>query len=171
MRSHNTNILVTQAHVCQNSKQVKVLKFNVSEQSVVLCTQAVNVLVWSCLGVSHCALCTGEPCITLACIHCQLSSPTWTWNKQLSCWWAVHSQFVCLTCPVIKIIICIISNPVNGTNTDVNYVVSSIIDICIQFHYIIVDNVTNCLVCRYTGGSKRPQFMSVSLYQYLSQFM
>ena len=55
MRSHNTNILVTQAHVCQNSKQVKVLKFNVSEQSVV-CTQAVNVLVWSCLSVSHCAL-------------------------------------------------------------------------------------------------------------------
>jgi len=117
------------------------------------------------------SLCTGEPCITLACIHCQLSSPTWTWNKQLSCWWAVHYQFVCLTCPVIKIMICIISNPVNGTNTDVSYVVSSIIDICIQFHYIIVDKVTNCLVCRYTGGSKRPQFMSVSQYQYLSQFM
>ena len=56
MRSHNTNILVTQAHVCQNSKQVKVLKSNVSEESAVLCTQAVNVLVWSCLGVSHCAL-------------------------------------------------------------------------------------------------------------------
>ena len=40
MRSHNTNILVTQAHVCQNSKQVKVLKLNFSEHSVV-CTQAV----------------------------------------------------------------------------------------------------------------------------------